>query len=408
MEKVPAELMKEYVNSQKFTSTTEIMEAMKAMFGDVLQQVMEAELDTKLGYEKSERTSNDDESSLSKNYRNGHSKKTVKTQLGEVTINVPRDRNGEYEPSIIGKYNRNADGMEEKILSLYSCGMSQRDISEQIKNLYDVEISPELVSKISEKIMPEVTAWQNRPLNSIYPFVFMDAIHYKVKENHQYVTKAAYVVLGINMDGCKDILGIWIGEHESAKFWLNVLNDLKNRGVQSVYVFCVDGLTGFREAISSVYPKAQIQRCIIHQIRSSTKFVSYKDIKKLMSDLKTVYQAINEEEALNNLMKFKETWGKTYPSCVKSWEENWDILSTFFAYPAEVRKIIYTTNIIEGLNRQFRSITKTKPSFTNDDSLRKMLYLASKKIVEHWTSRCRNWDQVLNQLDIMFSEQKVG
>ena len=408
MEKVPAELMKEYVNSQKFTSTTEIMEAMKAMFGDVLQQVMEAELDTKLGYEKSERTSNDDESRLSKNYRNGHSKKTVKTQLGEVTINVPRDRNGEYEPSIIGKYNRNADGMEEKILSLYSCGMSQRDISEQIKNLYDVEISPELVSKISEKIIPEVTAWQNRPLNSIYPFVFMDAIHYKVKENHQYVTKAAYVVLGINMDGCKDILGIWIGEHESAKFWLNVLNDLKNRGVQSVYVFCVDGLTGFREAISSVYPKAQIQRCIIHQIRSSTKFVSYKDIKKLMSDLKTVYQAINEEEALNNLMKFKETWGKTYPSCVKSWEENWDILSTFFAYPAEVRKIIYTTNIIEGLNRQFRSITKTKPSFTNDDSLRKMLYLASKKIVEHWTARCRNWDQVLNQLDIMFSEQKVG
>ena len=408
MEKVPAELMKEYVNSQKFTSTTEIMEAMKAMFGDVLQQVMEAELDTKLGYEKSERTSNDDESSLSKNYRNGHSKKTVKTQLGEVTINVPRDRNGEYEPSIIGKYSRNADGMEEKILSLYSCGMSQRDISEQIKHLYDVEISPELVSKISEKIMPEVTAWQNRPLNSIYPFVFMDAIHYKVKEDHQYVTKAAYVVLGINMDGCKDILGIWIGEHESAKFWLNVLNDLKNRGVQSVYVFCVDGLTGFREAISSVYPKAQIQRCIIHQIRSSTKFVSYKDIKKLMSDLKTVYQAINEEEALNNLMKFKETWGKTYPSCVKSWEENWDILSTFFAYPAEVRRIIYTTNIIEGLNRQFRSITKTKPSFTNDDSLRKMLYLASKKIVEHWTSRCRNWDQVLNQLDIMFSEQKVG
>ena len=408
MEKVPAELMKEYVNSQKFTSTTEIMEAMKAMFGDVLQQVMEAELDTKLGYEKSERTSNDDESRLSKNYRNGHSKKTVKTQLGEVTINVPRDRNGEYEPSIIGKYNRNADGMEEKILSLYSCGMSQRDISEQIKNLYDVEISPELVSKISEKIMPEVTAWQNRPLNSIYPFVFMDAIHYKVKENHQYVTKAAYVVLGINMDGCKDILGIWIGEHESAKFWLNVLNDLKNRGVQSVYVFCVDGLTGFREAISSVYPKAQIQRCIIHQIRSSTKFVSYKDIKKLMADLKTVYQAINEEEALNNLMKFKETWGKTYPSCVKSWEENWDILSTFFAYPAEVRKIIYTTNIIEGLNRQFRSITKTKPSFTNDDSLRKMLYLASKKIVEHWTARCRNWDQVLNQLDIMFSEQKDG
>ena len=313
MEKVPSELMREYVNSQKFTSTTEIMEAMKAMFGDVLQQVMEAELDAKLGYEKSERISNNDERSMSKNYRNGHSKKTVKTQLGEVTIQVPRDRNGEYEPSIIGKYNRNVDGMEEKILSLYSCGMSQRDISEQIKNLYDVEISPELVSKISEKIMPEVSAWQNRALNNIYPFVFMDAIHYKVKENHQYVTKAAYVVLGINMDGCKDILGIWIGEHESAKFWLNVLNDLKNRGVKTVYVFCVDGLIGFREAIASVFPDAQIQRCIIHQIRSSTRFVSYKDIKKLMADLKTVYQAINEDEASRNLARFKETWGKMYP-----------------------------------------------------------------------------------------------
>jgi transposase-like protein len=408
MEKAPAELMKEYVNSQKFSSTTEIMEAMKAMFGDVLQQVMEAELDAKLGYEKSERISNNDENSMSKNYRNGHSKKTVKTQLGEVTIQVPRDRNGEYEPSIIGKYNRNVDGMEEKILALYSCGMSQRDISEQIKNLYDVEISPELVSKISEKIMPEVSAWQNRALNNIYPFVFMDAIHYKVKENHQYVTKAAYVVLGINMDGCKDILGIWIGEHKSAKFWLNVLNDLKNRGVKTVYVFCVDGLSGFREAIASVYPDAQIQRCIIHQIRSSTRFVSYKDIKKLMADLKTVYQAINEDEASRNLARFKETWGKMYPSCVKSWEENWDILSTFFAYPAEVRRIIYTTNIIEGLNRQFRSITKSKPSFTNDDSLRKMLYLASKKIVEHWTVRCRNWDQVLNQLEILFSDQNAG
>lgn len=408
MEKSPAELMREYVNSQKFSSTTEIMEAMKVMFGDVLKQVMEAELDAKLGYEKSERISNNDERSMSKNYRNGHSKKTVKTQLGEVTIQVPRDRNGEYEPSIIGKYNRNVDGMEEKILALYSCGMSQRDISEQIKNLYDVEISPELVSKISEKIMPEVSAWQNRALNNIYPFVFMDAIHYKVKENHQYVTKAAFVVLGINMDGCKDILGIWIGEHESAKFWLNVLNDLKNRGVKTVYVFCVDGLSGFREAIASVYPEAQIQRCIIHQIRSSTRFVSYKDIKKLMADLKTVYQAINEDEASRNLARFKETWGKMYPSCVKSWEENWDILSTFFAYPAEVRRIIYTTNIIEGLNRQFRSITKSKPSFTNDDSLRKMLYLASKKIVEHWTVRCRNWDQVLNQLEILFSNQNAG
>ena len=229
MEKTPKEVLKAYVDSQKFSSTTQIMDAMKEMFRDVLQQVMESELDTELGYEKSQRVSDSGVENKPRNYRNGYSKKTVKTQLGAVDVKVPRDRNGEYEPQIIGKYSRNADGMEEKILGLYACGMSQLDISEQIKNLYDVDISPELVSKISEKIMPEVTAWQNRPLEAVYPFVFLDAIHYKVKENHQYQTKAAYVVLGITMDGTKDILGVWIGEYESSKFWLSVLNDLKSR-----------------------------------------------------------------------------------------------------------------------------------------------------------------------------------
>ena len=406
MEKTSKELLKEFVNSQTFTSTTDIMNSMKELFSDVLQQVMEAELDEKLGYEKSERIAKDEENGCRKNYRNGYSKKTVKTQLGEVDVKIPRDRNGEYEPQIIGKYSRNADGMEEKILGLYACGMSQRDIAEQIKNLYDVDISDGLVSKIVEKISPEVSAWQNRPLESVYPFVFMDAIHYKVKENHQYITKAAYVVLGIRLDGHKDILGVWIGENESAKFWLSVMNDLKNRGIKDVYVFCVDGLTGFKEAICAAFPKSQIQRCIIHQIRSSTRYVSYKDIKSLMSDLKKVYQAINEDEAKNALVQFRDNWAKTYPSCVRSWEENWDILSTFFAYPCEVRKIIYTTNIIEGLNRQFRKITKNKPSFTNDDSLRKILYLASQNIVEHWSAVCRNWDMVSDQLRIMFSDRE--
>lgn len=405
METTASEMMRNYVNSQNFSSTAEIMEAMKDLFRDALQQVMEGELEQQLGYEKSERKSETEERALSKNYRNGYSKKSIKTQLGKVDVNIPRDRNGEYEPKVIAKYDRNADGMEEKILGLYACGMSQRDIAEQIKSLYDVEISPELVSKISEKIMPEVNAWQNRPLEAVYPFVFMDAIHYKVKENHQYITKAAYVVLGIRMDGRKDILGVWIGENESSKFWLTVLNDLKNRGVQDVYVFCVDGLTGFREAIGAAYPKAQMQRCIIHQIRSSTRYVSYKDIKALMADLKPVYQAINEDDGMAALLRFTEKWGKQYPSCAKSWNDNWDILSTFFAYPAEIRRITYTTNIIEGLNRQFRKVTKNKPSFTNDDSLRKMLYLASKKIVEHWTVSCRNWDMVLNLLNIMFADR---
>ena len=271
MKAAPSEMMKEYVQSQYFTSTAEIMAAMKEMFRDVVQTVMEVEMDEALGRERCQRA----ETTERPNYRNGYTKKTVKTQLGEVDIRVPRDRNGSYEPKIIGKYSRNAEGMEDKILSLYACGMSQQDIAEQVKELYDVDISPELVSKISEKIMPEVTAWQSRPLEAVYPFIFMDAIHYKVRENHRYVTKAAYVVLGITMDGRKDILGIWIGEHESSKFWLNVLNDLKSRGVLDVYLFCTDGLCGMMEAIEAVYPKSRLQRCIVHQIRSSTRFVSY-------------------------------------------------------------------------------------------------------------------------------------
>ena len=404
MNTAPQELLKEYVQSQHFTSTAEIMTAMKEMFRDVVQTVMEVEMDEELGRERCQRS----ETSSAPNYRNGYTKKTVKTQLGEVDIRVPRDRNGSFEPKIIGKYNRNADGMEEKILALYSCGMSQRDIAEQIKELYDVEISPELVTKISEKIMPEVTAWQNRPLEAVYPFIFMDAIHYKVREDHRYVTKAAYVVLGITMDGRKDILGVWIGEHESSKFWLNVLNDLKSRGVMDVYLFCTDGLRGMMEDIRAVYPQSRLQRCIVHQIRSSTRFVSWKDIKQVVADLKKIYTSVTLDEAEENMLQFSEKWRNQYPSCVKSWEENWEVLSTFYEYPPEVRKIIYTTNIIEGLNRQFRQITKNKPSFTNDDSLRRMLYLASQRITKRWRTRCQNWDLVLSQLEIMFSGRAVS
>ena len=404
MTTAPQELLKEYVQSQHFTSTAEIMTAMKEMFRDVVQTVMEVEMDEELGRERCQRA----ETTSAPNYRNGYTKKTVKTQLGEVEIKVPRDRNGSFEPKIIGKYSRNAEGMEEKILALYSCGMSQRDIAEQIKELYDVEISPDLVTKITEKIMSEVTAWQNRPLEAVYPFIFMDAIHYKVREDHRYVTKAAYVVLGITMDGRKDILGVWIGEHESSKFWLNVLNDLKSRGVLDVYLFCTDGLCGMMEAIRAVYPQSRLQRCIVHQIRSSTRFVSWKDIKHVVADLKKIYTSVTLDEAEENLLQFSEKWRNQYPSCVKSWEENWEVLSTFYEYPPEVRKIIYTTNIIEGLNRQFRQITKNKPCFTNDDSLRRMLYLASQRITKRWRTRCQNWDLALSQLEILFSGRAVG
>ena len=287
----------------------------------------QVEMDDELGRERCQRSG--EQTSQARNYRNGYSKKTVKTRLGEVDIKVPRDRQGKYEPKIIGKYDRNAEGMEEKILALYTCGMSQQDISEQIKELYNVEISPELVSKISEKIMPEVTAWQNRPLEKVYPFVFMDAIHYKVKEDHRYITKAAYVVLGITMDGKKDILGVWIGEHESSKFWLNVLNDLKSRGVMDVYLFCTDGLCGMMQAIEAVFSNSRLQWCIVHQIRASTRYVSYKDIKQVVADLKKIYTAVTLDEAENNLLAFEERWRGKYPSCVKSWEDNWEVLTTF-------------------------------------------------------------------------------
>lgn len=405
MQSAPQELLRQYVQSQRFTSTADIMAAMKELFRDVIQQVMEVEMDAELGRARCQRSDGND---TSPNYRNGYSHKTVKTQLGEIDLQIPRDRKGNFEPKIISKYSRNADGMEDKILSLYACGMSQRDIAEQIKSLYDVEICPELVSKISEKIMPEVTAWQNRPLEPVYPFVFMDAIHYKVKEDHRYVTKAAYVVLGITMEGTKDILGVWIGEHESSKFWLNVLNDLKNRGVVDVYLFCTDGLRGMMQAIEAVYPNSQLQRCIVHQIRSSTRYVSWKDIKAVAADLKKIYTAVNAQEAEQHLIHFAETWRQQYPSCVKSWEENWDVLVTFFEYPSEIRKIIYTTNIIEGLNRQFRQITKNKPSFMGDDSLRRMLYLASQRIMKHWHTHCRDWDKVLSQLQILFPGRTAG
>lgn len=404
---VPKEAIRELIKQHNFSSTTEIMKEIKDMFRDVLQEVMEAELETELGYEKHERMSKNDEGEESKNYRNGYSKKTVKTQLGEVEIKVPRDRNGEYEPQIIGKYNRNADGMEEKILSLYAAGLSQRDIADQIKSLYDVEISHDLVSKISDKIIPQLNEWQNRPLESVYPFVFMDAIHYKIRENHQIVSKAAYVVLGVNMEGYKEILGIWVGGNESSKYWLSVLNELKSRGIKDVYLFCVDGLNGFREAIEAVYPQAGVQRCIIHQIRSCMKYVNYKDMKQFAADLKLVYTSVTEEAAMNCLMDFKDKWGTKYPAAIKSWEDNWDILSTFFAYPPAIRKIIYTTNIIEGLHRQFRKVTKTKSVFPTDDSLRKILYLASNNIAKKWTQRYRNWDMVLNHLALLFEDRQV-
>ncbi len=399
MGNVSKELLREYIKEQHFTNANEILVGLKEMFRDVLQEALEAEMDEALGYCKYDTMSKNNDNS-----RNGYSKKTLKTELGPVEINIPRDRNGEFEPRIVPKHQRSVNGIEDKILGLYATGMTTRDISEQIKELYGVDISAETVSNITNRILPLVSEWQHRPLEKAYAFIFMDAIHYKVREDKQIVVKAAYVVIGVNMDGEKEVLGIWIGANESSKFWLSVLNDLKNRGVQNVLIFCVDGLNGFKEAIGATFPFARIQRCIIHQIRSSIKYIPYKDRRAFVADLKGIYRAVNEEVAMDNLLSLKEKWSSKYPNAVKSWEDNWDNLSTFFAFPDNIRKIIYTTNVIESLNSQFRKVTKTKLIFPNDDSLMKILYLAVERVAKKWTRSYAEWDLVVNQLNILFSD----
>ena len=369
------------------------------MFRDILQESLEAEMDEALGYGKYNTMDKNNDNS-----RNGYSKKTVKTELGAVQLNVPRDRNGDFEPKIVPKHQRSVNGIEDKILALYATGMTTRDISEQIKELYGVEISAETVSNITNRILPLVSEWQNRPLEKTCSFIFMDTIHYKVREDKQIIVKAAYVVIGVNMDGEKEVLGIWIGANESSKFWLSVLNDLKNRGIQDVLIFCVDGLNSFKEAIGAAFPFAKIQRCIIHQIRFSMKYIPYKDRKAFIADLKGIYRAVNEEVAMDKLLSLKEKWSSKYPNAVKSWEDNWDNLSTFFAFSDNIRKIIYTTNTIESLNSQFRKVTKTKLIFPNDDSLLKMLYLAVEHVAKKWTRSYSDWDLVINQLKIVFSD----
>ena len=397
MSMLTKEQVKALVRGNNFQSVSDVTAYLKDIFKDVIQELLEAELEANLGYGKEERSAKNTDNS-----RNGYTSKTLKSEFGEVEIQVPRDRKGEFEPKIIPKYQRNVSGIEEKVISLYARGMSTRDIGEQIRELYGIELSAEMVSRITERITPEIKEWQERPLDAVYPFIFMDAVHYRVKEGGRILNRASYVVMGVTVEGNKDILGIWIGESETSKFWLGVMNDLKNRGVQDVLLFCVDGLTGLKEAIIAAFPKAEIQRCIIHQLRNSFKYVSYKDVKAVSKDFKAVYQAINEEVALEKLYELKEKWGKSYPFAIRSWENNWDVLSPFYKFPEEVRKIIYTTNIIEGLHRQYRKVTKSKTMFPSDASLEKMLYLSSKNVMQKWTQRYKNWDRVLSQLMIQY------
>ena len=376
----------------------DLQEALKDLLGDTMEQMLKAELDEHLDYEYGEKP-------LSLNTRNGSSKKTVKSSYGNIDLNIPRDREGSFEPQALKKYQKDISNIENQIISMYAKGMTTRDISTHIKEIYGFGISESMVSKITNKILPTIEEWQNRPLEKVYPFVFLDAIHYHVRENNIVVKKAVYIALGYNREGYKEILGMWVGENESSKYWLLVLNQLKERGLEDILIVSTDNLSGFSQAIESVYPKTEIQKCIIHQIRNSTKFVSYRDIKELMKDLKTVYKASTEELALSNLDIFEEKWGKKYPMCVNSWRNNWAELATYFKYPEGIRKLIYTTNSIENFNRQLRKVTKNKTIFPSDYALQKSLYLAMVDASSKWTSRIRGWDQILSQLSIFFEDR---
>ena len=383
---------------------TDVNSIMRDMMSIILEGTLDAEMDEELGYSKYDYRNKDTENS-----RNGYSKKTMHTSYGDMDINVPRDRKGEFEPQVVKKYqNTVTQDMEEKILSMYAKGMTTSDIESHMRELYDIDVSDTTISRITDKVLPLIKEWQERPLEEVYAVVFMDAIHYHVRSEGRIVKRAVYIAIGINMAGIKDVLGMYVGENESAKFWLSIMNGLKNRGVEDILITCVDGLTGFPQAIEAVYPNAEIQQCIIHQIRNSTKYVSYKDLKKLMADLKTVYSAPDEKTAVTNLEEFGKKWDSKYPQIHKSWSERWPTLATYFKYPEAVRRLIYTTNTIEGFNRQLRKVTKSKTVFPSDDSLLKMLYLAMMDITKKWTGHRQDWGQIHAQLEIFFVERLAG
>ena len=397
------EMMQGYLkeNDISIKSGNDVNSIMRDMMSVLLEGVLDEELNEELGYSKYDYRNKETDNS-----RNGHSRKTMRTSYGDMDIAIPRDRKGEYEPQLIPKYqNTVTQDMEEKIISMYAKGMTTGDIEAHLKELYDLDISDSTISRITDKIMPLVKEWQERPLQEIYAVVYMDAIHYHVRSEGRIVKRAVYIALGIDMDGKKDVIGMYVGENEGAKFWLSIINGLKNRGVQDILIACVDGLNGFPQAIEAVYPKTEIQQCIIHQIRNTTNYVSYKDLKKLMADLKMVYAAPDEVAALEELESFGEKWNSKYPKIYKSWSERWATLSTYFKYPNEVRKLIYTTNAIEGFNRQLRKVTKSRTVFPSDDSLLKMLYLATMDITKKWTGRRRDWSQIRAQLEIYFEER---
>ena len=395
------EKIRELLQMANIGSMDDIQNLFKETIAEFMENGLEAELDDELGYSRY-----DYRNKSTDNSRNGHSSKTLRTSFGDVEVLVPRDRKGEFEPQVLKKNQTSiSQDIEEKILSMYAKGMTTGDMEAHIQDIYGISVSDSTVSRITDKILPVAKEWQQRPLESIYAVVFLDAIHYHVRSEGQIVKKAVYIAIGVNLDGRKDVLGMWVGENESAKFWATVLNGLKNRGVEDIMIVSVDGLSGFGDAIHAVFPQAEIQRCIVHQIRYSTKFISYKDLKPFMADLKLVYKADTEDLALTALEDLEEKWGKKYPASIGSWRNNWTQLSTYFKYPSEIRKLIYTTNSIENFNRQLRKVTKSKTIFPTDDALFKMLYLAMMDATKKWTGKAWDWGLTLDQLCIYFGDR---
>jgi len=369
------------------------------LFASTLETMLEAELTEHLGYERYEVKGRN-----SGNSRNGKRPKQLRTSTGDTTIQLPRDRNGEFNSKLLEKHQTSTNELEEKILAMYGKGMSTRDIRNMLEETYGVEVSADTISAITDKIWPLVEAWQNRPLAAIYPIIYLDGLHIKLRREGRVENVAVYIVLGVDLEGHRDVLGHWVGDGaEGANFWLSVITDLQARGVEDIFIACIDGLTGFKEAIHAVFPQTEIQRCIIHQIRHSLQYVAWKDRKAFVADLKAIYQASTREEAESNLLQLGETWGKKYAIAVKSWENNWEDLATFFHYPAEIRRLIYTTNAIEGYNRGLRKVVKTKASFPTPEAARKLLYLANQNITKKWTMPIQNWANILNQLVIRFA-----
>lgn len=395
-----SEILKRLIEEYDVKTTKDVQEMLKDLFAGTIQEMLEAELDDHLGYDRY-----DNKNKSTNNSRNGYREKKVKSDFGEVKISIPRDRNCDFEPRVVRNYENDISGIEDQVIGMYSKGMSTRDISSHLKSIYGIDVSHTLVSKITDRVLPLAQEWQNRVLDMIYPIVFMDAIHYKVRSEGRIINKAAYIAIGINLEGVKDVLGIWVGENESSKYWLKVLTDIKNRGVKDILIASVDGLIGFKDAIQAVFPSTEVQRCVVHQIRNTLNYVSYKHRKEFAKDLKLVYTAPTEDVALNELTLVEQKWDKQYAIALRSWRNNWDELSTYFKYPQEIRTLIYTTNSMESYNRLLRKVTKSKSAFPSDDALHKSLYLATMDISEKWTQKIRSWTQILAHLSIYFEDR---